>query len=24
MTRHAVGYTDAQLKLIADYFATRR
>lgn len=24
MTRHALGYTDAQLKLIADYFATRR
>jgi sulfide dehydrogenase cytochrome subunit len=24
MNRHAAGYTDAQLKLIADYFATRR
>ena len=24
MSLHAKGYTDAQLKLIADYFATRR
>jgi len=24
MNRHAAGYTDAQIKLIADYFATRR
>jgi cytochrome c553 len=24
MNRHAAGYTDAQLKLIAEYFATRR
>ncbi len=24
MNRHAAGFTDAQLKLIADYFATRR
>ncbi len=24
MNRHAAGYTDAQLKLIGDYFATRR
>lgn len=24
MNRHAAGYTDAQLKLIGDYFATRK
>lgn len=24
MNRHAAGYTDAQLKLIADYFAAQR